>query len=154
MKNPMTLQEQHQALDDNAAGHPMQRRIINSGAPWQDRDFTWEGYPLDFSTNEYRRKPRTSEEILKMAIAWWLGDGKQKFIGAPAWVFAARELVEPEPEEKNPWHKVPDNEWPECKPGDDIVIRWSDGTESRCFADAVSWHCLSGIDWRYAEDKK
>ena len=36
------------------------------------------------------------EEILSNAIEWWLLEGRKGSIGAPAWVFTARQLLDNE----------------------------------------------------------
>ena len=71
MKNPMSPEEMAQAVMDNAAGYDMQYRRFNcSGgmSNWLDRAPNCIGEPLNFAACEYRRKPRTSEDILKMAV--------------------------------------------------------------------------------------
>ena len=37
---------------------------------------------------------RKYEKVLNDAVSWWLSSGKTQFYGSPAWVLAARELLD------------------------------------------------------------
>lgn len=40
-------------------------------------------------------RPQNNErEILRRAVDWWLNEGMKGQIGAPEWVFAARQLLD------------------------------------------------------------
>ena len=39
-------------------------------------------------------RARKYEKVLRSAFSWWLSSGKTQSHGSPAWVFAARELLD------------------------------------------------------------
>lgn len=43
--------------------------------------------------------PMKPEEILLRAVEWWKREGYKPFAEPPEWVFAARQLLEPEAED-------------------------------------------------------
>lgn len=101
-----------------------------------------------------QKNPRqpTEKDALQRAVDWWLENGMQKFIGAPAWVFDARALLEPE--EKNPWRPIVNDDWPECRPMSKITLKYEDGTTIEVFAAGdVGWNRADAIAWRYTEDE-
>ena len=64
MKNPMTPEQQCQAIMDNAAGYDMQHKpLYHPSKGWIDRKPDMEGEPLNFTYNEYRRKPELIERF-------------------------------------------------------------------------------------------
>ena len=64
--------------------------------------------------------------------------------------------VEPEPAmpPMNPWRKIVPEEWPECKPGDRITAKFSDGATGDYYAANVPGYPTAAIEWRYAEGEK
>ena len=39
-------------------------------------------------------RARKYEKVLRNAVSWWLSSGKTQFYGVPAWLIAARELLD------------------------------------------------------------